>query len=155
MKSFLSGILLLTCLLPVFETQPLKAQTSLLTDSQADQKLFYTYYNKKIPLILQEDLVAISFKPKAQSRTSLPLHLKLQLDLNRSTGKTNFNYENLSLENSNLRIKPFGKRYALMRIPSTNRRDTSTIQRILKKQAYVENTLPVFSRQKSSPQITG
>ncbi|KST67910.1 hypothetical protein BC008_31495 [Mastigocoleus testarum BC008] len=155
MKSFLSGILLLTCFLPIFKTQPLKAQTSVVTNSQTNKKLFYTYYNKKIPLILQEDIVAISFKPKAQSRASLPLHLKLQLDLNRSVGKTNFNQANLSLENSSLRIKPFGKRYALMRIPSTNPRDSSTIQRLLKKQAYVENTLPVFSRQKSSPQISG
>ena len=143
MKCFLSGILLLSGCLTVFGTQVLKAQTSVLTNSQPKAKLFYTYYGQKIPLNLQQDTVAISFKPEAEHRASLPLHLKLQLDLHRSVGE----------KSSNLQVKLLGKDYALMKITSKTRRYTTKIQKLLRKQTYVETTLPVFTRGKYSRQI--
>lgn len=144
MKSFLSGILFLSGCLTIFGTQPLKAQISVGTNYQAEKKLFYTYYERKIPLTLQRDIVAITFKSQVKRRTSLPLHLELQLDLRRS----------IAQESSNLEVKPLGKRYALMKMPSKTRY-TTQIQKLLRKKAYVETTLPVFTVNKFSRPIKG
>lgn len=145
MKIFLSGILLFGGFLAMSGAKPLKGQTSPITNSQVEEKLFYTYYGKKIPLVLEQDILAITFKPQVKIRSSSPLHLRLQLDLRRSIGETS----------SKLEIKPLGKRHALMKVPSKSRRYTTQIQRALRKKSYVQTTLPVLTRNKFSRSIKG
>lgn len=54
MKLLLSGIVVFSGF-GLTEIKPVRAQVSTAFQKQAENKVFYTYYNKKIPLILQEN----------------------------------------------------------------------------------------------------
>ena len=55
MRLLLYGILVFSWL-ELTEIKPLRAQVSTTLQKQAENKVFYTYYNKKVPLILQENI---------------------------------------------------------------------------------------------------
>ncbi|MEM9541426.1 MAG: S8 family serine peptidase [Cyanobacteria bacterium P01_E01_bin.42] len=105
------------------------------------EELYYTFFDEKVPLVLREDAIAVSFRPQRRMRgedlTSPPQYLQLQESLNvRTRGSANNSVEVTSL----------GTDLALVNIVSGNRRE---LEARIQQQAYVKSTLPVLSRANS------
>jgi serine protease len=104
--------------------------------AQEREELYYTFFDEKIPLILREDAIAVSFRPQVttRDRNPTPRHLQLQNDLSvRTRGSTANSVEVTSL----------GTDLALVNIVSGNRQ---ALEAKIQQQTYVQNTLPVLNR---------
>ncbi|MCF4967771.1 S8 family serine peptidase [Nostoc sp. CMAA1605] len=117
--------------LGVFSLAP---QKTAVAQSSESGDLFYLYKGQRIPLNQRQDAIAVSFK-KGRTRdiSAPPLYLQLQQDLQLGSRST-----------TPPRVSPLGEDYALVSLP----KDTPiNIEQRIQKQAYVENTFPVLSRQ--------
>ncbi|NJR52423.1 MAG: S8 family serine peptidase [Leptolyngbyaceae cyanobacterium CSU_1_3] len=145
MKRLLSSLCLTSCLLatsfPISLLPTRHAPHLQSAQAQTAPDLFYTFYGQRIPLSLRQDTIAVTFKPVSTRGGNTPLYLQLQQDLEgrRNTRGTS------SEKPLQVKVNPLGERYALITIPAgVNGNEVS--QRI-EQRDYVENTLPVLSRQ--------
>lgn len=139
------------------------AQTS------GSNELYYTVFDRKIPLTVREDAIAVSFKPAITTRSSpprgettrgepsweeesdLPLYLQLQQDLqaepNELPGATRGGATRGTPPPSppgfEVQVNPLNEDYALVNLLSGT---TVQVQQRIEAQPYVETTFPVLER---------
>jgi subtilisin family serine protease len=123
------------------------AEVSLVVaQTNPANELFYNYYNRRIPLNQRQDKIAVAFKGGVRTRgTNLPLYLQLQQDL-QVTGTR-------GEKPPKVEVTPLGERYAVVSLHRATRGASNQVQQLLQKQAYVETTLPVLTRQERKEEI--
>lgn len=131
-----SGILVMGCIWVGADSYP-QLLTLAAAQTQPQDDLFYTFYDKRIPLNLRQDAIAVAFKDVRARGENQPLYLQLQQDL--QSGGTRGSALNVE-------VKPLGDRYALIKLPSGTRSPRSAIKQRTEQQPYVESTLPVMRR---------
>jgi len=120
--------------------------SAVLAQTNPSNQLFYNYYNRRIPLNQRQDKIAVAFKPGVRARgANLPLYLQLQQDLQASATRGE--------KPPKVEVTPLGERYALVTLPPATRGANNQVQQLLLKQAYVETTLPVLTRQNTQEEI--
>ncbi|MCY7278658.1 MAG: peptidase S8, partial [Phormidesmis sp. CAN_BIN44] len=146
MKRLLSSLCLTSCLLVTsfpISLHPIR-HTPALQSAQAQNApdLFYTFYGQRIPLSLRQDTIAVTFKPIGATRgDSTPLYLQLQQELEgRSNTRGMSSEKPLKVD-----VNPLGERYALVTLPVGV--DGNDVTQRIHQKSYIENTLPVLSRQ--------
>ncbi|MBD2463045.1 S8 family serine peptidase [Oscillatoria sp. FACHB-1407] len=150
MRRFLSSVLLTSCLIGTVHLAPPTSETTAIAQTSTVSDLYYTFYDRRIPLNLRQDVIAVEFRPTANTRGSrLPLYLQLQQDLQGDNPSTSRNAtrgeasppDSLSVQ---VEVQPLGERYALVTIP-VDAADTATVEQSIRQQNYVSETLPVLS----------
>lgn len=144
-RRLLSSLLLISCL---GGAQALTWKLQLAY-AQNNPELFYTFFGQKIKLTEQPDAIAVSFK-KIRTRGK-PLYLQLQEDLasgGSTPGRGGRGAAPSSLPAEAIEVKPLGEQYAIVQLPSQDRK--AQIAQQIRQQEYVEATLPILSRQASS-----
>lgn len=99
--------------------------------------LFYRFNGEPIPLVLQENAIAVAFQDQPPSRflTSTPLYQQLQEDLNAATTRGD----------RTITVQPVGSRYAIATLPPGSRSGLGSLRPRLRL-PYVESTLAVLNR---------
>ena len=143
-QRFFSGILLTGYILGVGSVSPLLLPTSATAQTQESEQLYYTYFDQKIPLTVRSDAIAVAFKPvgRTRGRSTQPLYLQLQQDLQKGVGTRG----STRAGKLNVEVSPLGQNYALVNLPSGTRSSPVAVQQQIQQQPYVETTLPVLSR---------
>lgn len=143
MKRVFSSILLTGCIYITAQFSYLRLFTPAVAGTQNQEDLFYTFYGKRIPLNLRQDTFAVAFKDVRSRGENEPLYLRLQQDLQSGGVGTRGGRRGSGL---NVEVKPLGKRYALINLPTGTRGESSAVVKQTQQQPYVESTLPVLSR---------
>ena len=134
------------------------AQAQTDSGSGSSDDLYYTFYDQKILLNERDDQIAVQFVAPEGTRAGLessaePAFLQLQRDLENTTGSTReINRPGAAPE---LEISPLGDGFALITLPESATRsleERSAIARQLQK-PYIENTLPVLTREGANESI--
>ena len=143
-QRFFSGILLTGYILGAGTVSPLLLPTSATAQTQESEQLYYTYFDQKIPLTVRSDAIAVAFKPvgRTRGRSTQPLYLQLQQDLQKGVGTRG----STRAGKLNVEVSPLGQNYALVNLPSGTRSSPVAVQQQIQQQPYVETTLPVLSR---------
>ncbi|MCU0527824.1 MAG: S8 family serine peptidase [Elainella sp. Prado103] len=140
MKRFLSSLLLTSLFWSTFNlSKPLLNFSAI---AQTNPELSYSFYGKSIPLTLREHTIAVSFRQIANTRgieRPLPVYLQLQQDL-QTVNQT----QSRGMTAPAIQVQPLGENYALVTF-SANTRENSQIDRQIRQQSYVAETLPVLS----------
>jgi serine protease len=137
------------------------AQTS------GNDALYYTVLDRKIPLTVREDAIAVSFKPPLPTRgtpttrgpltpPTLPLYLQLQEDLQTESEPSDLTRGGSPSRGARaefaVQVSPLNKDYALVNLVSGTAAD---VQPRIEAQSYVETTLPVLQRADAGGSIEG
>jgi serine protease len=109
------------------------SNTLNISFAQSNPDLYYTVFEQKIPLVVENDAIAVSFK--ANTRGTTPLHQQLQQDINNS------DVQFRGGEPVAVQVNPLTQQYALARIIAGTSRDA---QQRIAQQPYVAETLPVL-----------
>lgn len=112
-------------------------------------ELFYTYYDRKIPLQVSPDAIAVEFKPQQKTRgiASKPPYLQLKEDLQTNDGTR-------SASSREYAVTSLNQRYALVKLLVTTRGESkSALQKQIEQKSYVESTAPVVKRSDRSELI--
>jgi serine protease len=134
MKRITSGFLLTGFIWSGLGMFSVPTQVTAIAQPQENDGLFYLYKGQRIPLNQREDAIAVSFKKsRTRNPSAPPLYLQLQQDLQSGLRTT-----------TPPRVSPLGENYAVVTIPKDL---PVNLQQRIQKQTYVENTLPVLSRQ--------
>ncbi|BBD63375.1 peptidase S8/S53 (plasmid) [Nostoc sp. HK-01] len=140
MKRITCGILLTGCLwsgLGMFSISP---QVTAVAQTQEDSNLFYLYKRQRIPLNQRQDVIAVTFKKvSTRSPAAQPLYLQLQESLQGSVRG-----------GSGPKVSPLGENYAVVNLPAGT---LNALQQRIQQQPYVENTLPILTRQQTKEVI--
>lgn len=129
---------------------PLSAQTS------GTSELYYFAFDRKIPLSVREDAIAVSFKPTRPTRggatrssagesfRDTPLYLQLQQDLQTEERTRSGATRGPASRRSRFSVvvNPLGKNYALVNVLSGTAIEA---QERIEAQPYVQTTLPVLT----------
>lgn len=103
------------------------------------ENLSYDYFGQSIPLTLRTDLVAVKFQENATRTRRLgepSIYQELERDLNNTRGLRS---------GDRFKVEPFGTNYALVTVP----KDEQSTRGLSGTPDYVQNSLPVFSRNNS------
>ncbi|QSJ20051.1 S8 family serine peptidase [Nostoc sp. UHCC 0702] len=143
MKRITSGILLTACIWSGLGMFCIPPQVTAVAQSQEGSDLFYIYKGQRIPLNQRQDAIAVSFK-KIGTRgiAAQPFYLQLQESLKGGVRGGN-----------SPTVSPLGENYAVVSLPSQVPDIAATIQQRIQQQPYVENTLPVLTRQETKEVI--
>jgi serine protease len=141
-KRLITALLLILCFcgglaLAVFRPAP--------TIAQADTAdLFYRFNGEPIPLVVQQNAIAVAFQdqPPSRSVSPAPLYQRLQTDLNAAPSRGG----------SAVTVQPVGTHYAIATLPASSRSGLRDLRPRLQ-QPYVETTLAVVSRADQDEQI--
>ena len=135
MKRITSSIFLTTLILSSGGIFPIPPQAIAQTQENGD--LFYLYKGQRIPLNQRQDAIAVSFKQLGKTRniSAPPLYLQLQRDLQSGIRST-----------TPPKVTPLGENYALVNLPKDIQNAETALQQRIQQQPYVQNTLPVLTR---------
>ena len=135
MKRITSSIFLATLILSSMGIFPIPPQAIAQTQENGD--LFYLYKGQRIPLNQRQDAIAVSFKQLGRTRniSAPPLYLQLQRDLQSGIRST-----------TPPKVTPLGENYALVNLPKDIQNAETALQQRIQQQPYVQNTLPVLTR---------
>ncbi|MEW6493313.1 MAG: S8 family serine peptidase [Cyanobacteriota bacterium] len=148
-KRLISSVLVAGYVLGAASLSKLLLPTAAIAQTQATDELYYTFFDKKIPLSVRSDAIAVAFKPVGRVRGSssaTPLHLRLQQDLQKGAGNTRGSTRSSTLA---VEVNPLAEGYALVRLPSQTRSRASELQQQIQQRDYVETTLPVLMRREA------
>ena len=106
--------------------------------------LFYRFNGEPIPLVVQENKIAVAFReqPPSRSISPTPLYQQLQNDLSAASSRGS----------GGVTVQPVGTSYAIATLSAGSRSGLGDL-RLRLQQPYVETTLPVLSRADQSEQI--
>ena len=149
MKRLVSSIFLTSCLLAVANLSQYPNQNRVAAQMSRGSDLFYTFYGQQIPLNLRSDVIAVAFKPQTSSTRGVnqALHLRLQQALQGRISGTRGEAPAAAME---VEVNPLGDRYALVKLAAGTRSSSAAVTQRIQQQPYVQTTLPVLSRGKTS-----
>ena len=140
MKRITAGILLTACLWSDLGMFSIRPQVTAVAQTQEDSNLFYLYKGQRIPLNQRQDAIAVTFKKvSTRNPAAQPLYLQLQESLQGSVRA-----------GSGPKVSPLGENYAVVNLPAGT---LNALQQRIQQQPYVENTLPVLTRQQTKEVI--
>jgi subtilisin family serine protease len=147
MKRFLITVLI-SCLLTILvNILPSALYIPGFAQSSPPTGLYYLYDGKRVPLTVRQDEIGVAFKPSGGTRgESQPAYRQLQEDLQQ--GGTRGEAPVATVE-----VRPLGDRYALVKLPTNTRGDTSDLEQRVQQRPYVESTLPVLTRSRGNDAI--
>lgn len=149
----LTSLIALTAPLASFQPfQPKPVQAAPTATPEGD--LYYTFYGKKMPLVLKPGAIAVRFKPSStgtRDPNARPLHLQLQDAFQGNNDRRSLNRSTPSLA---VEVSPLGEAYALIQLPDGSR-DINALNAVsdrIQQQSYIESTLPVLARKQGESQ---
>ncbi|NEP15161.1 MAG: S8 family serine peptidase [Symploca sp. SIO2C1] len=151
-KRLFAKILFTSYLLGIGSISSLLLPKTITAQTTETAELYYTFFDKKIPLTQRTDAIAVAFKetPRSSARgisSSQPVYLQLQQDLQAGGGSARSLNSTSALK---VEVSPLGENYALVNFLSGNPSVSLDVERQIKQKNYVETTLPVLSRSRTS-----
>jgi len=151
-KRFFTKIILTSYLLAIGSISSLLLPKTTIAQTQPSSELYYTFFDQKIPLTQRTDAIAVAFKqaPRGSVRSissPQPLYLQLQQDLQQRGGSARSLNSTSALK---VEVSPLGENYALVNLLSATPSASLNVERQIKQKNYVETTLPVLSRSRTS-----
>ena len=110
-----------------------------ITQQEGEGELYYTYFDKKIPLTQRTNAIAVAFKPapRASARSlsaPQPLHLQLQQELQRGGASTRSLNSTAALK---VEVSPLGENYALVNVLASSRSASVNVEEQIKQNDVV------------------